>query len=245
MGAMAAEDDGTVAGETAVSYLPPYVRARLQDVFSAFGGGVAVTAGSAFIGYRMGIVEVMARMSPLMLLGATAVTGIGSMLLCIATPKENVAMKLGTFGLFNACMGLSLAPVAYMGGPIVLKAALYTGALVGSLALVAANSPSEKFLYMGAPLAMGLGVVAIASIAPMFMSASSAAVPVLYNISLYGGLALFSGFTLYDTQKIIQHSKVLSDEEFDPFNESIHIYMDAINIFVRMVQILGSGNRRK
>ena len=40
-----------------------------------------------------------------------------------------------------------------MGGPIVLKAAALTAVVVGSLTAVAACAPSDKFLYMGGPLA--------------------------------------------------------------------------------------------
>jgi FtsH-binding integral membrane protein len=57
--------------------------------------------------------------------------------------------------------------------------------------------------------------------------------PALYNIYLYGGLALFSAFVLYDTQKIIYRAK--TDYKYDPINQSLSVYMDAINIFVRMV----------
>ena len=40
---------------------------------------------------------------------------------------------------------------------------------MGGLSTVAACAPSDKFLSMGAPLAMGLGVVFCASIGTMFL----------------------------------------------------------------------------
>lgn len=56
---------------------------------------------------------------------------------------------------------------------------------------------------MGGPLAMGLGVVIASSIGTMFLPPTTALGAGLYSISLYGGLILFSGFMLYDTQRII------------------------------------------
>lgn len=40
----------------------------------------------------------------------------------------------------------------------------YTAGLVGGLSTIAACAPSDKFLTMGAPLGMGLGVVLVASL---------------------------------------------------------------------------------
>lgn len=65
----------------------------------------------------------------------------------------------------------------------------------------------------------------------------------LYSISLYGGLVLFSMFMLYDTQRIVRKAEAYHD--FDPINESISIYLNTINIFIRLAQILSGGNRRK
>lgn len=67
------------------------------------------------------------------------------------------------------------------------------------------------------------------------------------RIWLYGGLAVFGGFTLYDTQKILQHAR-MSERGLvkkDVVNESISLELDFLNIFIRMVQILGMRNQRK
>ena len=83
------------------------------------------------------------------------------------------------------------------------RAAWYTAGVVGGLTTIAVTAPSEKFLYMGGPLAMGFGVVFMSSIASAFLPPTTALGAGLYSIALYGGLVLFSGFLLYDTQKII------------------------------------------
>ena len=105
---------------------------------------------------------------------------------------------------------------------------------------------------MGGPLAMGFGVVFMSSIASAFLPPTTALGAGLYSIALYGGLVLFSGFLLYDTQKIIKRAEThppngYGVKRFDPVNSSISIYMDTINIFIRIAQILamGGGGRRK
>ena len=56
---------------------------------------------------------------------------------------------------------------------------------------------------------------------------------------------LFGMMMLYDTQRVIYKSKTA--EEYDPMTESIAVYLNTINIFVRMATILSGsqGNRRR
>lgn len=108
-----------------------------------------------------------------------------------------------------------------MGGPILLRAAIYTAGIAGGLSTVAVCAPSEKFLYMGGPLAMGLGVVFVASLASAFLPATTALGAGIYSISLYGGLLLFGGLLLYDTQRIIRKAETHPNyamQKFDPIN---------------------------
>ena len=69
------------------------------------------------------------------------------------------------------------------------------------------------------------------------------------RIWLYGGLAVFGGFTLYDVQKILRNARIVhaGGARKDVVNESISLELDFLNIFIRMVQILGmrGGNNRR
>lgn len=77
---------------------------------------------------------------------------------------------------------------------------------------------------MGGMLSIGLGALIGVSLLSMFWPS-----PALTNIWMYGGLVLFGGFVLFDTQKIIFNAK--KKAVYDPLNESLGIYLDAINIF--------------
>jgi FtsH-binding integral membrane protein len=82
----------------------------------------------------------------------------------------------------------------------------------------------------------------------MVLPLGTAAIAGAEAIYLYGGLAVFGGLTLYDVQKV-QHRARLAERGLikkDTVNESIKLELDFINIFVRMVQILGNRqNNRK
>lgn len=136
-----------------------------------------------------------------------------------------------------------------MSPAILGRAGLYTVGLMGSLAFVGATAKTDKYLYLGGPLLAGVAVVALSGLAPMVVPATAARTLMwTENIWLYGGLAVFGGFTLYDVQKVLHHARMAEKGLMakDPVNEAIRLELDFINIFIRMVQILGmSGNRRK
>lgn len=79
----------------------------------------------------------------------------------------------------------------------------------------------------------------------MFASPGSAVFSGLHAIYMYGGLALFGAFLLYDTQKIIHNAE--TKHHYDPVMNAMGIYLDTINIFIRIFYLLAgsSGNRRK
>lgn len=78
------------------------------------------------------------------------------------------------------------------------RAALYTCGVVGSLSYVGATARNDKYLYMGGPLLAGVTVVALSSLAPMALPLGMRGLAISEAISLYGGLAVFGGFVLYE-----------------------------------------------
>ena len=142
-----------------------------------------------------------------------------------------------------------LSPLMFLQPALLARAGLYTAGMMGSIAFVGATAKQEKYLYLGGPLLAGVTIVALSGLAPLVIPATAARTLMwTENIWLYGGLAVFGGFTLYDVQKILHHARLAERGLFkkDPVNESISLELDFINIFVRMVQILGmSQSRRK
>jgi growth hormone-inducible transmembrane protein len=144
---------------------------------------------------------------------------------------------------FNVTQAVLLSPLMFMSPAILARAGLYTIGMMGSIAFVGATAKQEKYLYLGGPLLAGVAIVAISGFAPLVLPATAArTLAWTENIWLYGGLAVFGGFTLYDVQ-MSERGLVRKDV----VNESISLELDFLNIFIRMAQILAmrGGNRRK
>jgi len=157
--------------------------------------------------------------------------------------------KYALWAGFNLTQAALLSPMLFYAPGILARAGLYTIGMMGSIAFVGATAKQEKYLYIGGPLLAGVAVVALSGLAPLVLPVTAARTLMWSeNIWLYGGLAVFGGFTLYDVQKILHHAR-MSERGLmkkDPVNESISLELDFINIFVRMVQILSmSQNRRR
>jgi len=136
-----------------------------------------------------------------------------------------------------------------MNPSILTRAGLYIVGLMGSLAFAGATAKTNKYLYLGGPLLAGVAIVVLSGLAPMIIPATAArTLMVTESLWLYSGLAVCGGFTLYDVQKVLHHARLTEQglRPKDPVNAAISLELDFINIFIRMVQILGMNqNRRK
>jgi len=73
--------------------------------------------------------------------------------------KEGFGAKQIGWMVHSGVVGVVLAPLCMLGGPLLIRAATMTAGIVGGLSAIAICAPSEKFLNMGAPLGIGLGKV--------------------------------------------------------------------------------------
>lgn len=229
---------------------PEYVKERIRDTYLYFGGSICISAASAMAVFRNPtLLNLVSRNGWMSILGTFAVM-IGSGMLAQSIPySPGFGAKQVAWAAHSAILGAVIAPICFIGGPLLTRAAWYTAGVVGGLSTVAVCAPSDKFLYMGGPLAIGLGVVFASSMASMFLPPTTALGAGIASLSLYGGLLLFSGFLLYDTQKIVKRAEMYpfyAPRPFDPVNSAMSIYMDTMNIFIRIATILaGGGSRRK
>lgn len=180
--------------------------------------------------------------------------------------RSSYVQKYAMWGAFNLAQAAILSPLLFLQPALLARAGLYTATMMGSIAFVGATAKQEKYLYIGGPLLAGLGLVFVSGLAPLILPVTAARTLMWSErIWLYGGLAVFGGFTLYDVQKILQHARMAHRGMIpkDPVNESIHLELDFLNstfcrtfsricqtnfllpVFIRMVQILGMRNNRK
>ena len=95
-------------------------------------------------------------------------------------------------------------------------------------------------------LVAGLVAVCLASLGSVALPATAIrTLTVLEGVSLYGGLAVFSGLVLWDTQKIIARAEHAPNEHrLSPINDAIGIYLDFINLFIRILAIMDNRRRK-
>ncbi|XP_051968832.1 growth hormone-inducible transmembrane protein-like [Xyrauchen texanus] len=228
---------------------PQYVKERIHSTYMYFAGSVGLTALSAVAVSRTPALMGLMMGGSWLAIGATFAAMIGAGMLVRSISYEHSPLpKHLAWALHAGVMGAVIAPLTLLGGPLMIRAAWYTAGIVGGLSTVAVCAPSEKFLSMGGPLAVGFGVVFASSLGSMFLPPTSALGAGLYSVAVYGGLVLFSLFLLYDTQKVIKRAEthpLYGVQKYDPINACMGIYMDTLNIFMRLVMILANGGNRK
>ncbi|RDW76049.1 hypothetical protein BP5796_06870 [Coleophoma crateriformis] len=230
--------------------MPPFERAYLNDTFMHTGLGVGIIGLSARAMFQSGFVYRMMATNPWVVMIGGIGLSIGTMMGTRATDPSNYVQKYALWTAFNVTQAAFVAPLLFMAPPaIIARAGLYTVAMMGTLSFVGATAKQEKYLYIGGPLLAGVALVAVSGFAPLVLPATAVrTLAFSENIWLYGGLAVFGGFTLYDVQKILHHARLAERGiiKKDAVNESISLELDFLNIFIRMVQILMmQQNRRK
>ena len=144
-------------------------------------------------------------------------------------PGLNLAMLF----LFTFLTGVSLVPllaslIGAGNGAVIGNAFLMTSVLFGALSLFAINSKTD-YSSWGKPLFITLIVVIIASLVNVFILQS----PMMHVIITAGILLLFSFFTIYDTQNI-------ANGAYDsPVDAAVSLYLDFLNMFTALLQLLG------
>ena len=138
---------------------------------------------------------------------------------------------------FTFILGLGLTPLLYAvlastnGGVIVAQAFALTAVAFGALSIFAMNTKRD-FTTMGKMLFITLIVVICAMIINIFTQS-----PVFALVISSVAAILFSFYILYDTQNIIRGNYA------HPIEGAVALYLDFINLFASLLQILGLTNR--
>ncbi|KAL8650976.1 MAG: hypothetical protein Q9226_004922 [Calogaya cf. arnoldii] len=228
--------------------MPQFERAYLNDTFLHTGLGLGIIGVAASALHRSGWSYRLMSANPWVVLGGGLVFSLGTMYGTFNTHPNNYVQKYALWAGFNVAQAAVLSPLLFLQPALLARAGLYTVAMMGSIAFVGATAKQEKYLYLGGPLLAGVALVVVSGFAPLVLPATAARTLMWSErIWLYGGLAVFGGFTLYDTQKILHHARMAQRGlmNADVVNESIGLELDFLNIFIRMVQILGMQQRRK
>ncbi|AVK81963.1 membrane protein [Campylobacter fetus subsp. testudinum] len=146
--------------------------------------------------------------------------------------KKNPSLALVMLFGFTFVSGLTLGPVlnTYIGagmGHIITQAFLMTTVAFGGLTVFAFNTKKD-FSVMGKMLFITLIVIVVASLLNLFFQSA-----ILATVVAAVGAILFSAYILYDTQMIIRGG-------YDsPVLAAVALYLDILNLFISLLQLLG------
>ncbi|RDA93254.1 hypothetical protein CP533_6514 [Ophiocordyceps camponoti-saundersi (nom. inval.)] len=229
--------------------MPEYEREYLNSTFLHTGLGLGIIGLTARQMVRTGFVYRLMVTNPWLVgIGGLALS-FGTMIGTRSISPDNYIPKYALWTAFNATQAAFVAPLlAFVPMPLLARAGLYTVGVMGALSLIGATAKQEKYLYIGGPLLAGAAVVALSGLAPLALPATALrTLAVTEKLWLYGGLAVFGGFTLYDVQKILYHARLAQAGMIkrDAVNESISLELDFLNIFIRLVQIMMMNQSRK
>jgi FtsH-binding integral membrane protein len=174
------------------------------------------------------------------------VSVLGSIILIfalMATPHtpENVPKRLGFLCGIGGFTGFSLGPllaaVANIDPSIIPTAFLASCAIFGSLSLAALLAERRSMLFLGGFLLSGLNMLVMMLFFNIFLGSY-----MVFQLDLYGGLLLFCGFVLFDTQLIVER---YNNGDDDYIRHSLNLFLDFINIFRRLLIILASKEKKR
>jgi modulator of FtsH protease len=206
----------------------PSTQSLLAQVLGITALGLCITALAVYlfpnVGYGFGLGA--------MLLGLI-------MLFAMSAMQGNPTVALVMFYAFAFVEGIGLSPtinhyVQTVGPPVVFNAAATTG--LGMFALAAiVYATGINFLKFQGILFFALLALVVAGVANIFLHFLQ---PTVYS---WLTLAIFSGLVLVDFARI----RAIGNAPVAPVMLAVSIYLDAVNIFLALLQIFGSrGSRR-
>jgi len=156
-------------------------------------------------------------------------------LCCLQCNKANYPLNYMLLICFTVLMSISIAGICALYqaagmGILILQAFVITMGTFTGLSLYAMYS-GQDFSWMGGMLSMGLfGMIAFSFFGMIFGFSGG----IFYSMF---GVFLFCGFILYDTSRVL---RIYGPD--DALIASIELYLDILNLFLYILEILSRGN---
>jgi modulator of FtsH protease len=203
------------ADSSAVTYL--------KQVYALLASSMMVAVAAGWVGMTLPFAREHPYILMFMFFGAVF----------LAFKVRNVA----TLFLATGISGLSVGPLIahYVGGGmsnIVGQAAFLTGGIFIGLTFYAMVTKKD-FSWMGGMLFAGLIIVVLGSLINIFVGSTAMA----FGISAIGAL-VFSGLILWETQQLRNNPWAVP-----PTVAALSMYLNVLNLFISLLQVLGIMGR--
>lgn len=213
------------------------LRAHMLKIYNYMAAALALTGAVAFGAASSPALMQSIYGTPVQWVVALAPLGI-VLFLSFRINKLSMAAAQGWFWAFSAAMGLSLSYIFMLyTGASIARVFFITAGVFGSMSLWGYTTKKD-LTGMGSFLMMGLIGIIIASIVNIFMQSSG----LQFAISLLG-VAIFTGLTAYDTQKI-KHMYYQIGGAGEAAGKAaimgaLTLYLDFINLMVMLLRFFG------
>lgn len=218
--------------ELAREYSQSSLSTFIKQTYQLFAASLLAASVGAYVG--LGIAHMFIGNLPLFI--GLVVVELGLLFGLIAA-KRKAGLNLVLLFAFTFVSGLTLTPLlasvlAMPGGAsIVAQAFTLTTVAFGALSVFAMNTKRD-FTAMGKMLFITLIVVIVAALMNLFFKS-----PIFQLVISSVSAVLFSAYILYDTQNIIRGNYET------PIEGAVALYLDFVNLFTSLLQILGILNR--
>lgn len=218
--------------EVANEYQQSSLSTFIKQTYQLFAASLLAASVGAYVG--IGMANVFVGNMPLFI--ALVVVELG-LLFGLMAAKRKAGLNLVLLFAFTFVSGLTLTPLLYSvlslpsGANIVAQAFTLTTVAFGALSVFAMNTKRD-FTTMGKMLFITLIVIIVAAIINIFMKS-----PIFQLAIASVSAILFSAYILYDTQNIIRGNYET------PIEGAVALYLDFVNLFTALLQILGIFGR--
>lgn len=212
-------------------HLDPVIQKHLRRVYTTLFTAVSVAAAGSLV-----TLELYSRRQQWFATLCSFLVLPALLLFSYLAPHSK--WRAPTFYAFSFIEGAATAPLISIVSSI--DSRIPTIAFIGAASVFACCSISaifarrRSYLFLGSLLFNALfGLVFVGFISSIWRSFMP------YSLIMYGGLFVFLGFVLYDTQMIIEK---ISAGERDHLQHALNLFIDFIAIFKRVLIIMAKNN---
>ena len=207
---------------------PTDIVAFLRSTYQLFASSLLAASVGAYIGLSM-VSAISTWYWGLVILEFALLFGLYAV-------KDKPGVNLAVLFGFTFVSGLTITPLLASilnmpgGAAIVAQAFLMTSVAFGGISMFALTTKKD-YSSMGKMLFIAVIILVVASLLNIFIGS-----PILQLAVASIGALVFSAFILYDTQQIVQGGFAT------PIEAAIALYLDFLNLFISLLQILGFLN---
>lgn len=215
------------------------LRDYMLRIYNYMASGLALTGIVAYVAAAGGADSFIAHIyrTPLMWLVVLAPLGF-VMVLSYGINRMQASTAQLLFWVYSGLMGLSLAGVFYVfTGASIARVFFITAATFGAMSLYGYTTQRD-LSAVGSFMFMGLIGIVIASLVNMFIGSTA----LQFAISVIG-VVVFTGLTAWDTQNIREMYSESYGAEVATKTAvmgALRLYLDFINLFMMLLQLMGT-----